>query len=85
MHLNIKSDRAYEMARELAKLTGENLTQAVTNAIKERLELERQRSVEKRRGISDKLKLLVDEYQSLPLLDPRSHDEILYDDDGLPK
>lgn len=85
MHLNIKSDRAYEMARELAKLTGENLTQAVTNAIKERLELERQRSVEKRRGISDKLRLLVDEYQSLPLLDTRSHDEILYDDDGLPK
>ncbi|MEM8899403.1 MAG: type II toxin-antitoxin system VapB family antitoxin [Bacteroidota bacterium] len=79
MQLNIKSDRAYEMARELAKLTGENLTQAVTNAIKEKLELERQRSVEKRKGISDKLRLLVDEYQSLPLLDARSHDEILYD------
>ena len=80
MDLKIMSNRAYEMARELARLTGENLTQAVTNAIKEKLELERQRSVEKRRGISDKLKLLVDEYQSLPLLDARSQDEILYDE-----
>ncbi|MEM7511796.1 MAG: type II toxin-antitoxin system VapB family antitoxin [Bacteroidota bacterium] len=84
MDLKIKSNRAYEMARELAKLTGENLTQAVTNAIKEKLELERQRSVEKPRGISDKLRLLVDEYLSLPLLDARSHDEILYDE-GLQK
>ena len=84
MDLKIKSNRAYEMARELARLTGENLTQAVTNAIKEKLELEREISVEKRKGISDKLRWLVGEYQSLPLLDARSHDEILYDD-GLQK
>ena len=84
MDLKIKSNRAYEMARELARLTGENLTQAVTNAIKEKLELEREISVEKRKGISDKLRWVVDEYQSLPLLDARSHDEILYDD-GLQK
>jgi antitoxin VapB len=36
--LNIKSEDAYRLAFELAELTGESLTAAVTTALRERLE-----------------------------------------------
>ena len=39
--LNIKSEDAYRLASELAELTGENLTAAVTAALRERLDRER--------------------------------------------
>lgn len=38
MSLNIKNDQTHELARELASLTGESLTEAVTVAVRERLE-----------------------------------------------
>ena len=38
MSLNIKSAEAHELARRLAALTGESLTAAVTQALRERLE-----------------------------------------------
>jgi antitoxin VapB len=41
MALSIKTDEADQLARALAKLTGENLTEAVTTALRERLERER--------------------------------------------
>ena len=43
MHLNIKNDEAHKLATELAELTGENLTSAVTLALRERLARERRR------------------------------------------
>ena len=43
MHLNIKNDEAHKLATELAQLTGENLTAAVTLALRERLTRERRR------------------------------------------
>jgi antitoxin VapB len=39
--LNIKSGDAYRLASELSQLTGESLTTAVTEALRERLERER--------------------------------------------
>ena len=41
MALSIKTDEADRLARELARLTGETMTQAVTKALAERLERER--------------------------------------------
>ena len=41
MALSIKTDEADRLARALAKLTGETLTGAVTNALRERLARER--------------------------------------------
>lgn len=38
MSLNIKSDEAHRLAREVAARTGETMTEAVTAALKERLE-----------------------------------------------
>ncbi|MEJ0070863.1 MAG: type II toxin-antitoxin system VapB family antitoxin [Pseudomonadota bacterium] len=43
MALSIKTDEADQLARALAKLTGENLTEAVTAALRERLARERAR------------------------------------------
>jgi len=33
MHLNIKSDKTYELAATAARLTGKSLTQTVTDAL----------------------------------------------------
>ena len=41
--LNIKNDEAHKLATELAGLTGESLTAAVTLALRERLARERRR------------------------------------------
>ncbi len=41
MALSIKTETADRLARELAQLTGETMTEAVTKALAQRLELER--------------------------------------------
>ena len=41
MALSIKTEEADRLARELAQLTGESMTEAVTNALSQRLERER--------------------------------------------
>ncbi len=38
MALNIKNEEACALVEELAQLTGENKTEAITNAVRERLE-----------------------------------------------
>ncbi len=43
MAFSIKSEEADRLARALARLTGESLTEAVTTALRERLERERAR------------------------------------------
>ena len=43
MSLNIKNDEACRLAGELAQLTGETMTGAITVALRERLERERRR------------------------------------------
>lgn len=52
MALSIKTDEADRLARELAKLTGESLTDAVTVALRERLARERQ---ERDPGLADRI------------------------------
>jgi antitoxin VapB len=41
MSLNVKHPQAHQLARELAAITGETLTDAVTTALRERLARER--------------------------------------------
>jgi hypothetical protein len=43
--LNIKNPEAHELASELARLTGESMTTAVTEAIRERLEREKRERI----------------------------------------
>ena len=82
MHLNIKNDEAHKLATELAEMTGESLTSAVTLALRERLARERRR----RQTDSTVARLMKIGSQFAALADTgRSPDEILgYDDQGLP-
>ena len=81
MALSIKNDRADQLARELSELTGESLTDAVVHSLELRLAEERL-ARRRRRSIDD----LVERFGQLPVLDPRSADEILgSDEDGLPR
>jgi antitoxin VapB len=84
MALNIKSPEADRLARELARITGESLTEAVTKSLRERLEREVGRAYEKERrleGIREMQRVVAE----LPVFDDRTPDEILgYDEYGLP-
>lgn len=83
MPLNIKNPEADKVARELTELTGESITDAVIVAMKERLERERARRAYRRE--TSGIWRIRERYQSLPLQDGRTADEILgYDDHGLP-
>ena len=77
MALNIKSRDADRLARELAALTGESITEAVTKAIEGRLDAERQRREQSREQLRQRLLEIAERTSRLPVLDPRSADEIL--------
>ena len=81
MVLSIKSVEADKLARELARLTGESLTDAITNALRERLERERP----DRTDLVNRLLAIGESARTLPRLDARTDDEILgHDEHGLP-
>jgi antitoxin VapB len=81
MVLSIKSAEADDLARELASVTGESITEAVTTALRERLDRERR----DRSHVAGRLKAVSDTGRLLPRLDTRTDDEILgYDEHGLP-
>jgi antitoxin VapB len=81
-HLNIKNDEAHKLATDLAHLTGESLTAAVTLALRERLARERRRRRPDR--IAARLMKIGSQYDALPD-SGLSPDEILgYDEHGLP-
>ena len=83
MALNIKNEEACRLAAQLAELTGESMTRAVTVALKERLQREKRRH--NRAGVADALIKIAHRCSSRPILDPRSPDHILgYDEHGLP-
>jgi antitoxin VapB len=81
--LNIKNPEARKLALELSQITGESVTEAVTEALRERLQ--RERLLQRRKGLARRLMEIGRHAASLPVLDPRHPDEILYDEFGLPK
>jgi antitoxin VapB len=83
MALNIRNEETEQLAETLAKLTGETKTEAVTQALRDRLaRVRRERS---RRRLADELDEIARHCSRLPVLDPRTPDEILgYDEHGLP-
>jgi antitoxin VapB len=84
MALNIRSPETEALAAELARLTGETKTEAVTKAVRDRLE--RVRRGRHRRPLADELDAIGKQCAALPVLDPRSPDEIVaYDEHGLPR
>ena len=84
MALNIKHPDADRLARELAAKTGESLTDAVLNALRERLRREQARR--KRPSLRRELAKIRERCSSLPVVDSRSPEEIIgYDERGLPR
>ena len=85
MALNIRDPEVHRLARALADATGETMTEAVRNALAERLkrvgevpEAERQRRLAALRALQRR-------FAELPVEDPRPLEEILaYDENGLP-
>jgi len=83
MALSIKHPEADRLARELAASTGESLTDAVLNALRERLN--RQSAHRRAPRLRDELRAIRERCAKLPVLDHRTPDQILgYDDHGLP-
>ena len=81
--LNIKNQRARQLALELSQITGESVTEAVTTALSERLE--RKKRLKSKEGVAEKLLEMGRRAAARPELDPRDPDEILYDEFGLLK
>lgn len=79
MALSIKSAKADQLARDLAELTGESITDAVVTSLELRLELERR--ARRKQDLSD----IVERFGQLGIIDDRHPDEIIgYDEHGLP-
>jgi antitoxin VapB len=84
MALNIKNHETQKLVQQLAKLTGESMTAAITEAVRERLE-----RVRGEQGISladrlvkigkDCAAHLQEPYQSI------DHGDLLYNENGLPR
>ena len=87
MAMNIKSDEAERLTRELASLTGETLTTAVSVAVRERLErLRAAASVDTEATARRVLELGRQIAGALP--EPwatEDHGSLLYDEAGLPR
>lgn len=81
MSLNIKNEETHRLVRELADLTGESMTAAVTEAVRERLE-----RIKSDFQTGDIMELAREIRERLPpgYLDVE-HGDLLYDDKGLPK
>jgi len=84
MSLNIKNPKTYQLVQELAQLTGESMTTAVTESVRERLDRIKGRG---REGMAKRLLAigaecaarLPEEFRTM------NPDALLYDERGLPK
>jgi antitoxin VapB len=80
--LNVKDPAAHRLAEAIAEATGETMTRAVTEALRERYERIQSRrgkaTVEELLAIADRAAAQV----KRPYVD---HAELLYDENGLPK
>ncbi len=83
MSMNIKDRKTHDLAREVAKETGETITEAVNVALRERLERIRDGRRKKKR-----LAALIEIGRQGAKMFPGphvDHAELLYDESGLPK
>ena len=83
MSLNIEDTETHALAKRLASLTGESLTQAVKQAIQERLaQVEKSRQATR---LADELDHIALQCAALPRRDRRRAEQIIgYDERGLP-
>jgi antitoxin VapB len=83
MALHTKHPEADQLARALARMTGESLTVAVLNAIRERLQREAGRGDSE--AVRRDIRAIQQRFAAKRLVDARTADEIIgYDEHGLP-
>ncbi|MEM7584518.1 MAG: type II toxin-antitoxin system VapB family antitoxin [Acidobacteriota bacterium] len=81
MALSIKNERAEQLARQVAKETGESLTLAILRALEERLE--KLKGLRTAPDLTETLLSISARCSALPDLDERAPDAILgYDEHG---
>ncbi|MGA2535286.1 MAG: type II toxin-antitoxin system VapB family antitoxin [Terracidiphilus sp.] len=84
MPLSIKAPEADRLARQLAAVTGETITDAVIVAMRERLAREERKRTDQEALLED-IRAIAHHCASLPVLDDRTEDEIMgWDENGLP-
>ncbi|MBC7136110.1 type II toxin-antitoxin system VapB family antitoxin [Oceanibaculum nanhaiense] len=84
MALSIKDQETDRLAREVARRTGTSLTEAVTQALREKLLRLKARQVSP--ALTEELDEIARRCGSLPVRDGRSAEEIVgYDEAGLPR
>jgi antitoxin VapB len=84
MALSIQNSKAEKLAREVAALSGETITQAITRALEERLE--RMRGRRTAYDTAAEILKISRRCSRLPDKDMRTADEILeYDRNGVPR
>lgn len=83
--LNIKNDETQQLARELAELTGESMTAAVTVALRERRD--RLRAERPQQGVAERMLAIGRDVADRLPADARAvdHGDLLYGADGLPR
>ncbi|MBW2369824.1 MAG: type II toxin-antitoxin system VapB family antitoxin [Deltaproteobacteria bacterium] len=82
MPISIKNERAEKLARDVAAISGENLTQTIIHALEERLMRLRGRRAPL--AMADEIMTVSRRCRALPEVDPRHPDEILgYNDNGV--
>ena len=84
MPLSIKDSKTDAIVRQLAALTGESITEAVFQSVKERLE--RLKTKNAPYSLAQELDVIAQRCASLPVRDSRSPEELIgYDEQGLPR
>jgi len=83
MPLNIKSEKAHDLARRLARETGETLTRAVTLALSERLN--RVRRIRRASATTEELRAIGRRCAAQSKRPAADHGALLYDERGLPR
>ena len=83
MPLNIRNPEADQLAGELARLTGQTKTDAVIDALRQRLA--ETRTKRRTHSMAERLAEIAKRCRHLPVLDERTPEQILgYDESGLP-
>ena len=83
MPISIKNDETEHLARQIAEITGETITEAVRAAVAERYD--RLRRARSGRSLVDELTVIAQRCARRPVISDLSDDEIFgYDESGVP-
>lgn len=83
MPLNIKDEKTYALARQLADQRGQSLTRVVHDALEK--EVRRLALAQKPAARLEEVKAIIARVAARPAKDTRTADEVIgYDDNGLP-